>query len=40
VVTKGKGADVAASPEAGKVMTPDNRADHPPILTPLKQQQQ
>jgi len=40
VVTKGKGADVAASPEAGKVMRPDNRTDHPPILTPLKQQQQ
>ena len=40
VVTKGKGADVAAAPEAGKVMTPDSRTDHPPILTPLKQQQQ
>ena len=41
VVTKGKGADVAAAPEAGKVVTtPDNRTDHPPILTPLKQQQQ
>jgi len=40
VVTKGKGADVAASPEAGKVMRPDNRTDNPPILTPLKQQQQ
>jgi len=40
VVTKGKGADVAAAPEAGQVKTPDNRTDHPPILTPLKQQQQ
>jgi carboxyl-terminal processing protease len=41
VVTKGKGADVAAAPVAGKVVTtPDSRTDHPPILTPLKQQQQ
>ncbi len=40
VVTKGKGADVAAAPEAGQVKTPDSRTDHPPIITPLKQQQQ
>jgi len=41
VVTKGKGADVAVAPGAGKaVMTPDSRTDHPPILTPQKQQQQ
>jgi carboxyl-terminal processing protease len=36
VVTKGKG-DVAAAPEAGRVMTPYSKN---PIVTPLKQQQQ
>jgi carboxyl-terminal processing protease len=39
VVTKGKGADVAAAPVAGKANTPDGR-DRNPIVTPLKQQQQ
>ena len=39
VVTKGKGADVAAVPEPGKANTPDGK-DRNPIVTPIKQQQQ
>ena len=39
VVTKGKGADVAAAPAEGKANTPDGR-ERNPIVTPLKQQQQ
>lgn len=39
VVTKGKGSDVAAAPEAGKANTPDGK-DRNPIVTPIRQQQQ
>jgi carboxyl-terminal processing protease len=40
VVTKGKGADVAAAPVADKGETPDGKVERQKILTPLKQQQQ